>query len=96
MDFQVVWTEPAEEDLRTILAYVKAYSATGASTVQQTIMASVRRLIHFPFGGTVYAGRTREIVCLSYRIFYRVDEVNERVEILSVWHSARKDPALPD
>ena len=96
MDFEIIWTEPAEEDVRTILEYVEERSATGAITIQQAIMTSVRRLKQFPLSGTIYAGRAREIVCLSYRIFYRVDEVNKRVEILSVWHGARTDPDLPD
>jgi toxin ParE1/3/4 len=96
MDFQIVWTEPAQEDLRAILHFLESRSATGAVTVQQAIMASVRRLIHFPFSGTIYNGQVREVVSLSYRILYRVDELNDRVEVLSVWHGARADPDLPD
>ena len=34
----------------------------------------------------------REILCHRYRIFYRVQEANRRVEILTVWHGSRKEP----
>ena len=31
----------------------------------------------------------------KHRIFYRVMAESKRVEILSVWHSARREPELP-
>jgi plasmid stabilization system protein ParE len=39
--------------------------------------------------------QVRKIVSGKYRIFYRIREDEQRVEVLLVWHSARRDPDLP-
>lgn len=99
MDFEIRWTEPAESDVKAILEYVEERSVVGAESVRAAMMSAVRQLAQFPFTGSIYdrdgSGRTRELVCLSYRLFYRVDESAKCVEILSVWHSARGEPELP-
>jgi len=63
-------------------------------------LESVEVLARFPLIGPAYerdrTGRTREILCRQYRIFYRVIEEKRRVEILTVWHSARREPKLPN
>jgi toxin ParE1/3/4 len=37
----------------------------------------------------------RELVCRSYRIIYRVQEEEHRVEIVRFWHGARGLPQIP-
>jgi plasmid stabilization system protein ParE len=63
------------------------------------MLESVGLLARFPEIGPVYereeSGRTREIVCRQYRVFYRLAEAEHRVEVLTVWHSARREPRLP-
>lgn len=100
MDFQIVWTEPALADLEAILRYVATHDSAAAEELRVELLGSVATLQRFPFLGPVYerdrTGRSREIVCRRYRIFYRVDEVAKRVEVLTIWHSARREPRLPD
>jgi toxin ParE1/3/4 len=100
MDFEVTWTEPAVADLEAILAFVARRSRTAAETLRLALLDHVEILGAFPLIGPVYgpdhSGQTREIVCRSYRIFYRVDTAAKRVEILTVWHGARDEPGLPD
>jgi plasmid stabilization system protein ParE len=35
-------------------------------------------------------------VCGIYRIFYRVNEGEKKVEILTVWHGSRAEPTLQE
>jgi plasmid stabilization system protein ParE len=63
------------------------------------IIARAELLVTVPLIGAMYPRGTtspfREIISGKYRIFYRVNQPSEQVEILTVWHSARRDPDLP-
>jgi toxin ParE1/3/4 len=99
MEYEIVWTEPASEELEAIRAYLDDHNPSAARRVLDEIMARVEQLQTFPRIGGVYrsSGKSpiRKIVSGKYRIFYRVLEVEKRVEILLVWHGARQDPDLP-
>jgi plasmid stabilization system protein ParE len=99
MDFEVAWTEPAAEQLEHIIRHIAADRPVAAAQVRADILERVESLSGQPFIGAVYEkdrkGRTREILSGKYRIFYRVDEAAKRVEVLAVWHGARRDPKLP-
>jgi plasmid stabilization system protein ParE len=99
MDWEVVWTEPAVTDLEEIVRFVGERNASAAESLRVELLNHVEVLGRFPLIGPLYekdsTGRTREIVCRKYRIFYRVVDQARRVEILTVWHSARQEPDLP-
>ena len=99
MDWEIVWTEPAAVAVEQILRTVASHSPASAESLRTEMLESVEVLGRFPLIGPTYerdrTGRTREILCRQYRIFYRVLEDRRRVEILTVWHSARRDPKLP-
>ena len=99
MDFEVIWTEPALADLQAVLQNTVAHSPAAAEALRLELLGSVALLARFPFLGPVYerdrTGRSREIVCRQYRVFYRVDETANRVEVLTVWHGSRREPRLP-
>jgi toxin ParE1/3/4 len=98
VDYQIVWTEPASADLEAIFDYIAVDNLSAAHLMRVEILEHVDLLARMPLIGPKYhrdrAGRTREIQCRSYRIFYRVDESAHRVEILTVWHGARREPKL--
>src|SRR5262245_57986518 len=100
MDFTIVWTDPALTDFESAVRFILARNPSAAEASRVAILDHVELLTRFPFLGPVYerdqTGRTREIVCGTYRIFYRVDENGRRVEILTVWHSSRSEPTLPE
>jgi plasmid stabilization system protein ParE len=99
MDWEVVWTEPAVADLEQIVRQAASRSPTTAESLRTEFLESVEVLARFPLIGPAYerdrTGRAREILCRRYRIFYRVLEEQRRVEILTIWHSARREPKLP-
>lgn len=99
MDWEVIWTEPAVADLEQIVRAAASRDATAAEALRIELLESVEVLRRFPQIGPTYerdrTGRTREILCRRYRVFYRVLEERHRVEILTVWHSSRREPRLP-
>lgn len=98
MDFKVIWTEPAIENLREITAYISRDNRAAAEKFGADLFQHVEVLQTFPFIGPNFRrgekGRAREIIFHNYRIFYRVNEAAKLVEILAVWHGARSNPSL--
>ncbi len=99
MVFKVVWTGPARAELREIKNYIAADNPAAAKRVIQEIEARVDRLETMPFGFPEYEPsrdeNTRHMVVGHYRIFYRVYPDKQRIRILTVWHSSRREPRLP-
>ncbi len=98
MDFKVIWSDQAIEDLREQCAYVGSRDPEAALRMGNGILDHVQILAQFPFIGPPYPrgtrGPLREIVFRSYRIFYDVNEESRRVDILHVRHGARDEPVL--
>lgn len=99
MDCEIVWTELAAADFEAIVTYVAEQNPAAAEKLGQAILAKTELLKTTPLIGAPYprgsTGQNREIVSGKYRIFYRVHESARRVEILTIWHSARQEPDLP-
>jgi toxin ParE1/3/4 len=100
MDYEVAWTEQATSDLEEITTFISQTNPAAAERIANAIVDRVNLLRTVPLMGAIYpsgsAGRHRFVVSGKYRIFYRVQEDKERVEILCIRHHARQDPQLPD
>ena len=100
MDFEVIWTEPAVADLEAAVRHIAEVNPATAEELRVELLESVEILARFPHIGPACdrdrTGRAREIICRRYRIFYRVQEPQRRVEILTVWHGSRREPRLPE
>ena len=98
MDWEIVWSEPAVADLEQIVREVASQSPAASEALRIELLESVEVLARFPLIGPTYepdrSGRTREILCRRYRIFYRALEEQRRIEIITIWHSARRGPRL--
>jgi plasmid stabilization system protein ParE len=89
---EVIWAEPALQQLEAIAEYVALDNPAAASHLVQTILDKTERLSAFPQSGrippelpnSVY----REVVVPPCRIFYREDE--ERVFILYIMREERQ------
>lgn len=99
MDWDVVWAASALDDVKAAVRQLARHSPQSAESLRAALFDSVDVLARFPQIGAVYeadeSGRTREIVCRQYRIFYRPQAADRRVDIVLVWHSARQEPRLP-
>lgn len=90
---RIVWTEPARHDLREIVLYIAQDNPYAARNLQAEIRERVTLLQDNPHLGR--PGRidgTRELVMGNnpYILPYRVRQ--DRIEILAVFHGARKWP----
>lgn len=98
MGWQIVWTEPALAAFEEAILYIMKKDEDAAEKTRVAILDCVDRLVQFPHSGPRYesdpTGRSREVLCLPYRIFYRLDESVKRIEILTVWHGSRREPHL--
>ena len=98
MDFRVIWTESAIEDLKEICTYISRDNQVAAEKTGRGILSHVKILETFPLIGPAYprgsSGTIREIVHGNYRIFYEVTETAKVVHVLRVWHGARREPNL--
>ena len=89
---QVIWAEPALNDLDAIADYVALDNPTAASELVQRVFAHVDQLITHPDSGSkpreLRGSRYRQIVELPCRIFYRRD--GETAYVLYVMRGERK------
>lgn len=100
MDWEIIWAESALADVEAAVRRSARQSVEAAESLRAALFASVDVLARLPEIGAVYepdeSGRTREIACRQYRIFYRLRPTERRVEVVLVWHSARREPRLPE
>lgn len=88
---EVIWTEPALQELNEIAEYIALDNPAAASRLVQEVMDKIERLENFPQSGrmppelpnSVY----REVLVTPCRIFYREDE--QRVLVLYVMREER-------
>jgi toxin ParE1/3/4 len=89
---QVIWSNPALEDLNEIAEYIALDKPSAAKRLVREVFSKVKRLENFPKSGrkppelhkTIY----REVIIPPFRVFYRIEE--EKVFILYMMRSERK------
>ena len=88
---KILWTDPAIDDLRNLLAYIAKDSEEYARSFVERIILSVDKLTDFPRLGRMVPEADqeaiRELLYHNYRIVYRVK--NDLIEILTVVHGRR-------
>ncbi len=98
MDFKIVWTLHARQDLRDIASFIDAENPSAALKLGDQVFNRVKSLEQFPELGRVvpnyFRSTLREIVVNPYRIIYRFRPKERTVEILRIWHGARGEPEV--
>ena len=89
---EIIWTEPALQELDAIAEYIALDNPVAASQLVQEIFTKTGRLADFPQSGRVPPELPhsvyRELVTPPCRIFYRADE--KQVLILYVMREERQ------
>jgi len=96
MDFRVEIKDPAIADLAEIVSYIAQHNPNAAKTVGDNLLEAALSLESTPYKGSPFprlAG-VRKLTVRPFKIFYRVHEERRAVEILRLWHSARREPKL--
>ncbi|GLR71235.1 type II toxin-antitoxin system RelE/ParE family toxin [Agaribacter marinus] len=88
---EIIWTEPALEDVNEIAEYIALDNPTAAKALVKDIFASANRLKKFPKSGRkppeLDDFRYRELIVGPCRIFYRLYE--KKLFILYAMRSER-------
>jgi addiction module RelE/StbE family toxin len=88
---QVIWTEPALNDLDAIADYIALENPVAAAALVQRVLRHVEQLEAHPESGSrpseLKRSRYRQIIEPPCRVFYRYD--GEKVFVLFVMRSER-------
>ena len=88
---QIIWTEPALQDLNEIAEFIALDKISAANKLVQKVFSSVERLKKFPKSGRklpeLENSRYLELIVNPCRIFYRVEK--DKAYILYVMRSER-------
>jgi addiction module RelE/StbE family toxin len=91
MDYRVVWSPRALDDVESIASYISRDSTAHASAVVTKIIRATRTLKRFPFAARIvpeFEDETlRERFVYSYRIIYRVQ--GQTITVAAVIHGKR-------
>ncbi len=90
---QIIWTEPALDNIKDIAEYIAIHNIQAAKALVEKIFSKVERLNEFPESGKtpieLQGFSYREIVVPPCRIFYKLE--NDNVYIIYVM---RQEQAL--
>lgn len=89
---KINWTSQAKSDLISIAEFIAQGSTKYAQLHVKRIRERVKQLSNFPDSGRIVPEldnpRIREVILGNYRIIYLL-ATNERIDILTVHHSAK-------
>ncbi len=98
MDFRVILTPTAREDLREIVKFIARDNREAAEKFGHVLVDKALSLTKFPERGRSVPEfqdeETREINLRSYRIIYYVDKAHREVYVVRFWHAARGEPLI--
>jgi addiction module RelE/StbE family toxin len=91
MDYKLIWSPQAIEDIQAIAEYIARDSTVYAETTVEQIFQAPERLMQFPKLGRVVPEKNdesiREIFVFQYRIIYEV--LVSEIHVLTVVHGKR-------
>ena len=92
MDREVIWTDPAWDDLESAASYIERDSAFYAAAFVQQIKAAAASLAYFAERGQIVPefgdDTVRELLVGSYRLVYSLSA--NQVVILALVHGAQR------
>lgn len=96
--YRVIVSPRAFADLDGILEHIAQSSPANAARVIDRLWESMQRLQHLPHRYRVVRGRSgaasavRRMPVPPFLVYYRVDEQNHVVRVLTVTHGAQRQP----
>jgi toxin ParE1/3/4 len=94
MACQIFVTELANDDLAKIVMLIARDNPPAAQRFGFALLDKIKLLADHPELGRMVPERSdpalREILLAPYRIVYRYRELEQRVEVLRIWHGARQ------
>ena len=98
MDYKVIWTDEAIDDLRQLVAYISTDNPTAAVKLGETVIQKSMLLSMHPRFGKIFRklgnDDVREMTIPPYRLIYEVDDANLQVLVRMLHHGARREPEI--
>jgi plasmid stabilization system protein ParE len=94
VDYRLLYTQRALNDLAEIIGYIAEDDAEAASRFGASLLDHVDLLTRFPRLGSVVRQRprVRKLLHSPMLVYYRVDEGKRLIEILHIRHGVRMPP----
>lgn len=96
MDYQIVWTKSAQEDLKQIVSFIAVDNPSAAERFGVAFIDQVEQIAQFPWSGRRVpekkTERLRELIYAPYRIIYEISGNQSIIYIVRIWHAARGQP----
>ncbi|MGP0096724.1 MAG: type II toxin-antitoxin system RelE/ParE family toxin [Terriglobales bacterium] len=94
MDYRLLYTQKALDDLAEIVGHIAEDDAEAASRFGSSLIEHIDLLAKFPRMGGLIRKRTRvrKLAHSPFLIYYHVREARREIEILHIRHGARKPP----
>ncbi len=96
MAYKIIITQEALADLDGILDYIGADNPEAAGRFGNALLNHAEILATFPHIGAPVNKRKgiRSMLHTPIRIYYRLNQEREAVEILHFWHGSRRSPKV--
>ena len=98
MAFQIIWSETAYGDLRDIVRYIAVDNSDAAANLAYRIILRIENASEYPFSNKSVPEKgednIREAILKPYRIIYSVDNMNNSIHVLRIWHASRGIPDI--
>ena len=98
MDFKVIITDQAVNDLCEIAEFIATDNPDAAANFCDKLIDHSLKLARFPERGRVVREfndpLVREVIYRAYRIVYKISPLFREVYVVRFWHSARGEPTL--
>jgi addiction module RelE/StbE family toxin len=99
MGWKIIIAPSAQADLADIVRYIARHNSDAAARLGYELITRAENLANFPEIGRVVPEfqqqSLREVICHSYRIIYRLQQKEKRINIVRFWHGARGFPRIP-
>jgi plasmid stabilization system protein ParE len=94
VDYRLLYTQRALNDLAEIIGRIAEDDADSASRFGNSLLDHVDLLARFPRMGNIIRKRpqVRKLVHSPFLIYYRLDDDKRVIEVLHFRHGARKPP----
>jgi len=94
VDYRLVYTKRALDDLAEIIGHIAENDGQAASRFGSSLIAHVELVARFPRMGGLIRKRPliRKLLHSPFLVYYRVRETNREIEVLHIRHGARKPP----
>jgi plasmid stabilization system protein ParE len=94
VDYSILYTQRALNDLAEIVGHIAEDDADAASRFGRSLLDHVDLLARFPRMGSIIRTRprVRKLLHSPFLIYYRADDEMRVIELLHFRHGARKPP----